>query len=163
MYGLCSCGFYEGEQCRLELQCLECWCRRCGLQFCGGAGIGAGEMIGVLRLSPVIGIALGLLQFLFTALVFLGRGEQVPVWSCLPVLLISLLISLLAWVLFSARPWKEAAMLGRSAGKRREHGVRFSTVSLCPSFLFVFFGCIYWVLRAFFLHLVPVWRLFRRG
>ena len=56
VYSLCNCGFYEGVQCELELEVIECWCEKCNLKFCGGAGIGAGEMIGVLRLSPVIGL-----------------------------------------------------------------------------------------------------------
>lgn len=162
VYALCNCGFYEGEHCEGELAMLACWCRHCSLPFYGGVGIGAGEMIGVLRFSPFIGIFLMLVQFFISV----GRSLYEGSFSAEALLghvhPLSLVISVLMAVLFSFRPWLRAAQLGRSVSMKRRQEVRFTTVSCCPAFLFVCFGSIYWVLRAFLLHLVPVWRLFRK-
>lgn len=161
VYGLCNCGFYEGEQCELELALLECWCERCRLTFSGGVGIGAGEMLGVLRLSPVIGLAAMLVEFIIRLLFSLCGGlSAAAVLHCLNPL--SAVISLLVWPLFSLGPWISAAKLGKSVSTQRRHLIAFSTVSCCPAFLFAFFGDLYWIIRAFACHFVPVWRLFLR-
>ncbi len=162
VYSVCNCGFYEGIQCELELAVLACWCQRAGLTFCGGVGIGAGEMIGMLRLNLLIGAIVMLLVFLVQLLVqaFSGPISAADVLSCLHPMIF--LIFLLVTVLFSLGPWLAAIKVGRSVSARRCHPIRYTTVSCCPAFLFVVFADIYWVIRAGLLHLVPVWRLFRR-
>ena len=163
VYSLCNCGFYEGVQCEYELEMVRCWCERSGLEFCGGAGIGAGEMIGVLPLSPIISIAVLLLQGIIFTTVSLSGGTFSLQALLGHLSLLGVFISVMVAVLFSIRPWIVAAQVGTSVSVRRGHGVRFSTVSFCPAFLFVFFASIYWALRAFVLHLVPVWKLFRKA
>lgn len=161
VYGLCNCGFYEGEQCELALEVLRCWCERSGLEFCGGAGIGGGEMIGMLRLSPIIGIIAMLIEFLVRVLALIPEGFSVSaLLSCIHPL--GALIFILVSVLFSVGPWICAAKVGKSATAQRVHGIHYSTVSCCPAFLFAFFGGIYWIIRAFIFHFVPAWKLFRK-
>jgi len=46
-------GFYEGEQSHVATQIMKNWCERCGLNFGGGIGQGAGEMIGFLKKVPL--------------------------------------------------------------------------------------------------------------
>lgn len=140
---------------------MRCWCERSGLEFCGGAGIGAGEMVGVLRLSPIVGIIAMLVEFL--ARFFFSMLEVFSVPALLGYIHpLGALISVLVCVLFSAGPWICAAKVGKSVTARRVHEIRYTTVSCCPAFLFVFFGSLYWIIRAFSVHLVPVWRLFRK-
>ncbi len=162
VYALCNCGFYEGEQCELEMEMLQCWCERAGLTFCGGTGVGAGEMIGFLPLVPIIGLAAMLLEFLIRLSFLIGGGMVTPaaVLGCLHPMVF--LISAAVGILFSMGPWAAAAKLGKNVSAAHDCGIHYTTVSFCPAFLFVFFASIYWALRAFFMHFVPVWRLFRR-
>ncbi len=161
VYSLCNCGFYEGVQCELELEVIECWCEKCNLKFCGGAGIGAGEMLGVLRLSPVIGLIEMLVEFVIRLIILKPEALAFSeILHCLNPL--GVLISILVFVLFSIGPWICAANVGRSVTKLRSHKISYSTVSFCPAFSFVFFASIYWVLRAFIIHFIPVWKLFRK-
>jgi len=46
-------GFYEGEQSHIAIDIIKNWCERCGLNFGGGFGQGAGEMIGSLEKVPL--------------------------------------------------------------------------------------------------------------
>ena len=72
------------------------------------------------------------------------------------------LITLGLGILWSLGGWCAAAQVGRCAEKGSPCSVRYTTVTFCPAFLFVFFASLYWILRAFLLHFVPVWKLFRR-
>ena len=162
VYALCNCGFYEGQQCELELEIVECWCKRAGLTFAGGTGIGAGEMIGALRLNIPIAAIIALIEFLIGIIVMLISGNFSVAGLTHYLDPIGIIITLLVMVVFSIDPWLTAISLGKSASQCKEHGIRFSTVSFCPAFLFVFFASIFWVLRAFIMHLVPSWKLFRR-
>lgn len=162
VYALCNCGFYEGAQCELEIEMVRCWCERCGFEFCGGAGIGAGEMIGVLRLSPLFGLVAVFIEWLIRFSISAASGDVSPAAALSSIHFVGFLIAVLVGIVFSIGPWAQAAKLGRSIATRRNHPVRYSTVSFCPSFLFVFFASIYWALRALFMHRVPLWSMFRR-
>lgn len=57
VFAVANCGFYEGEQNRTVLEIVEHFCASAGLDWCGGAGIGTGEMIlGIKNVSPEAGI-----------------------------------------------------------------------------------------------------------
>ncbi len=45
IYGLCNCGFYEGERTSLSLDMLKVWCRKCGFVWGQGLGAGGGELL----------------------------------------------------------------------------------------------------------------------
>lgn len=45
VFAVCNCGFYEGEQNAIALKIVQHFCVANGLQWCGGVGIGTGEMI----------------------------------------------------------------------------------------------------------------------
>lgn len=49
LYGVCNCGFYEGEQTDCALSILENFAARAGLVFCGGLGVGAGGMLSMAQ------------------------------------------------------------------------------------------------------------------
>jgi hypothetical protein len=52
VFAIVNCGFYEGEQNEFALRIVGHWCEASGLDWCGGAGLGTGEMIGGLRNVP---------------------------------------------------------------------------------------------------------------
>jgi multimeric flavodoxin WrbA len=52
IYALMNNGFYEGEQSYLAFEIVQNWCDRANVQFGGGIGQGAGEVIGVMKRFP---------------------------------------------------------------------------------------------------------------
>ncbi len=57
VFAVANCGFYEGEQNRVALEIVAHFCAATGLDWCGGVGIGTGEMIlGIKNVPPEAGI-----------------------------------------------------------------------------------------------------------
>jgi multimeric flavodoxin WrbA len=53
LFAIANCGFYEGIQNESALQMMACFCETAGIDWCGGVGIGTGEMISALmKTSP---------------------------------------------------------------------------------------------------------------
>jgi multimeric flavodoxin WrbA len=53
VYTIINNGFYEGRQTHIAFEIIQNWCERAGVQFCGGIGQGAGEMIGATKNTPI--------------------------------------------------------------------------------------------------------------
>jgi multimeric flavodoxin WrbA len=53
VYVLVNCGFHEGKQNELAIEIMENWCKKSGLKWGQGVGIGAGGMIGSLKNVPI--------------------------------------------------------------------------------------------------------------
>ncbi len=53
VYGLVNCGFYEGRHNMPAIQILRNWCKKSGLQWGQGTGIGAGGMLSMLNKVPL--------------------------------------------------------------------------------------------------------------
>ncbi len=49
LYAIVNCGFFEGKQNRCALQIVENWCKKTGMCFMGGIGIGAGPMLNEIQ------------------------------------------------------------------------------------------------------------------
>lgn len=162
VYSIMNCGFYEGVQCEYALEMVECWCLRCGFSFQGGRGIGAGEMFGVMRLNLLVGALLLLADALFSLICALSGGAasfDAVVGGMHPI---GGLITIGLGILWSLGGWFAAAQVGHYAQTGSPCSVRYTTVTFCPALLFACFASLYWVLRAFLLHFVPVWKLFRK-
>lgn len=55
VFAIVNCGFYEGVQNEYALAIIGHWCALAGLDWCGGAGIGTGEMIyGLKKVPPTV-------------------------------------------------------------------------------------------------------------
>lgn len=52
VFAVVNCGFYEGVQNEIALDIVAHYCEAVGLDWCGGVGIGTGEMIRALRSVP---------------------------------------------------------------------------------------------------------------
>ena len=57
IFAVVNCGFYEGKQNEHALEMIRFYSRQSGQNWCGGTGIGTGEMIsGLNKISPEAGI-----------------------------------------------------------------------------------------------------------
>ncbi len=52
VYIMVNNGFYEGHQNHIVIDIFKNWCKRCGLDFGQGIGIGAGEMLDITKNVP---------------------------------------------------------------------------------------------------------------
>ena len=50
VYVVSNLGFYESEQISILLEIVKNWCSRMGFPYGGGLAIGAGEMMGSLKI-----------------------------------------------------------------------------------------------------------------
>lgn len=161
VYAVANCGFYEGRQCKNELDILHCWCQRSGLQWCGGIGIGAGPMLGILRITPILSALLWAVRLLATALAATFQGRAV-----LPALAhaanpTAFLISIGVSLAFSFGAFWRLWQLKSSIKKGLAHTNRYTTITCCPRFLYVAFASLFWVVSAAFKG-VPLWRMFQK-
>lgn len=161
VYGVANCGFYEGNQCALTLATMRSWCLRGGLSWQGGIGIGAGEMLGVLRIVPFIGIAIACLQLIVGLLLGLLQGNVDFATALSSISIPSLLINTAVYFLFSFSLFRRVRELTNSIKQGKAHTEQYTTVSFCPAFLFVAFANLFWIIRAM-LHGVPFWKMKRR-
>jgi multimeric flavodoxin WrbA len=53
MYVIINNGFYEGKQTHIAFEIIQNWCEHTGVQFGGGIGQGAGEMIAATKNTPI--------------------------------------------------------------------------------------------------------------
>ena len=53
IYVIVNNGFYEGRQNHVAFEIIKNWCEHSGVQFGGGIGQGAGEMIGATKNIPI--------------------------------------------------------------------------------------------------------------
>lgn len=53
VFAIVNNGFFEGKQTRLALEMVQHWCRRAGLPWGQGIGVGGGEMLGNLTSVPL--------------------------------------------------------------------------------------------------------------
>lgn len=68
VYAMANNGFIEGRQNEPLMQVLENFCRRSGLNWCGGVGIGGGVMLNVTRIMICVSFALTLLNAVLNGL-----------------------------------------------------------------------------------------------
>lgn len=160
VYALVNCGFYEGIQCEYTLGVLQCWCSHAGQNWRGGVGLGAGEMLGVIRIMPYISVMIALVQFIVSSVMQLQAGG----WSFTEALgaisLVGFFINIGIWVLFSLTMFIDLARLGAAVRKTAFIGPLYTTV-VCPSFLFVWFASLFWVIRALW-HGVSIKKMYRK-
>lgn len=153
VYALLNCGFYEGEQCELALNMIKIWCKHSGTNFCGGLGLGAGEMHRVLRWNIPISAISAVLGALALAFNFHTLGVSL-LWNAFGFIFF--------WFIFSFNMFLSAQKTASNISKSKNNGLCYTTVSFCPSWLFTILASGYWILRAFFFHGIPFWKIFKR-
>lgn len=161
VYSYCNCGFYEGIQTEHLHQMFKIFAKKSNLNYKGGLGIGAGEMLGVLRLNYVIAAIHCLINLILGIVSLIRGGNAADFMHAFNPL--SFLITILVAILFSLGAYCYSIALARSISKGREYNIKYTTVWFCPKFLFVFFATIYWFLRSLILHGKSAFNLFNKS
>ena len=130
-------GFIEGRQNEPLMQVFEHFCRRAGLTFGGGVGIGGGVMLNVTRILFFVQIGLLVLN---TALSIVNRGVFFArdAWISFGENAGLLLFFNLGVLVYLAR-------MGRFVRRGEYSGKKYTRI-LVPSFLFILFADIFFVI-----------------
>ena len=165
LYVIANCGFFEGHQTKHLMAQVQTWCDRTGIEWGGGVGIGAGEMLGFLRITPFIRLAIAIIALLISFVIQVLTGnisfsvlmEQLGLKS----LIIGIGISTSVAVFFSLLAAFVLIKLAFHVKRGRNMDIVYATV-FCPKFMFTFFATIYWFLRLCILNLKSPFSAFRR-
>lgn len=140
LYVLSNSGFVEGIQNKLHLNMYEAWCRRAGIQWGGGLGIGGGTMLYVLfLLFPITLIIRGvqIASVLYSAGTISGRD----LWSYCSGLLVTIFFFLGVIV---------CEFIMAHAIRHGNQIINLYTRILIPSFVFLVCADIFMILSALF-------------
>lgn len=148
VYSVVNCGFYEGNQTKSTFSIISNWCDRCGFDFRGGIGQGAGEMIGVIRYVNFF-LAVFITLILFVVQCFKLGSEFTLLKALSSTNYINAIVNVVLYFVFNIFMYVSMCRLGRDIRKNRQKRIIYSTV-FCPRFLFVIFADIFWVVKALF-------------
>lgn len=141
VYCVANNGFIEGKQNEPLMQAFEHFCVRAGLTWGGGVGVGGGVMLNVTRILFVVQIALLLLNILLSVI---NSGDFFPkdAW-------INFGENAALLVFFNLGVLFYLARMGRYISKGAFSGKKYTRI-LVPSFLFILFADIFFVIISFF-------------
>lgn len=141
VYAISNNGFIEGAHNKSHLRMYECWCRRTGLTWGGGVGIGGGEMFHCLAVYYPIAFAVLILENLIrhdamrTAVIF-------PTWQ-------PLLENIGIYLFLNCGIFYCMARLSVNVRKRRRMKNCYTRV-MVPAFLFIPMADIFMTISALF-------------
>lgn len=146
VYSIVNCGFYEGKQTKSTFSIISNWCSRCGFDFRGGIGQGAGEMIGVIRyVNSFLAVFITLILFIVQCI---KLGSDFTFLKALSsTSYINAFVNIGLYFVFNIFMYVSMCRLGRDIRKDRQKRIIYSTV-FCPRFLFVIFADIFWIIKA---------------
>ncbi|MBQ9196256.1 MAG: hypothetical protein IJ157_03345 [Clostridia bacterium] len=141
VYCVANNGFIEGKQNEPLMQIFEHFCARAGLAWGGGVGIGGGVMLNVSRILFLVEIAFLLLNTVLSAV---GTGNFFPkdAW-------ISFGENAALLVYFNLGMLYYLARMGRHISKGTPSGKKYTRI-LIPSFIFILFADIFFVIISLF-------------
>ena len=141
VYCIANNGFIEGRQNEPLMQSFEHFCTRSGLSWGGGVGIGGGVMLNVTRILFVVDIALLVLNTVLSA-VQTGNFFPKGAW-------ISFAQNAALLLYFNAGVLVYLARLGSCIRKGSFGGKKYTRI-LIPSFLFILFADIFFIIISLF-------------
>lgn len=141
VYCIANNGFIEGKQNEPLMRAFEHFCARAGLSWGGGVGIGGGVMLNVTRILFVVDIALLMVN---TALSVINTGSFFPkdAWISFGENAALLLFFNLGVLFYLVR-------MGRNIRKGAFNGKKYTRI-LIPSFVFILFADIFFVIVSLF-------------
>lgn len=141
VYCIANNGFIEGKQNEPLMQVFEHFCSRAGLTWGGGVGIGGGVMLNVTRIIFIVQVALLLLSSVLSAV---NTGNFFPrsTWISFGQNA-ALLLFFNIGVLFCL------ACMGLHIRKGTFSGKKYTRIMI-PSFVFIVFADIFFVIISFF-------------
>lgn len=141
LYSISNNGFIEGKQSETLLQVFQNFCVRSNLNWCGGIGIGGGVMLNVSRILFVIQIGLLLINMLLSGVLsgnfFPSDALENAVVQALVILFLNLGV-----LFFTFR-------MGCAINKEKFFGKKYTRI-LLPSFVFIIFADIFFVIISIF-------------
>ena len=141
VYCIANNGFIEGKQNEPLMQNFEHFCTRAGLMWGGGVGIGGGVMLNVTRILFMVQIGLLLLNTVL-GVVHTGSLFQRDAWINFGENTALLLFFNLGVLFYLAR-------MGRFISKKTSGGKKYTRI-LLPSFIFILFADIFFIIISFF-------------
>ena len=141
VYCVANNGFIEGKQNEPLMQSFEHFCGRAGLVWGGGVGVGGGVMLNVTRLLFVLDIALLVINTVLSIVntgSFFAKGAWISFGENAAILLY-LNLGVLIYL----------ARMGRFIGKRAYAGKKYTRI-LIPSFIFILFADIFFIICSAF-------------
>lgn len=141
VYCIANNGFIEGRQNEPLMQVFENFCTRAGLAWGGGVGIGGGVMLNVTRIMFIVEIGLLLLN---TVLSGLNTGNWLPLdaWVSFGQNAALLLFFNLGVLFYLAQ-------MGGAIHRESHFGKKYTRI-LIPSFVFIVFADIFFVIISLF-------------
>ena len=141
VYVIANNGYIEGIQSQALLQIFRNFCKKSGLKWSGGIGIGGGVMLNVMRIVFCVQIGI-----LFLNLVLSGTqtGNWFPVEAFLNFVTQAIIIGFLSMGVF----WYTFQM-GKAIEKREVYGEKYTRI-LLPSFIFILFADIFFTIFSIF-------------
>ena len=141
VYCIANNGFIEGKQNEPLMQTLENFCVRAGLAWGGGTGIGGGVMLNVSRILFVVDIALLIVN---TVLSMVNTGNIFPrdAW-------ISFGQSAALLLFFNLGVLYCLGRMGQYIHEGSFSGKKYTRI-LLPSFVFILFADIFFIIISFF-------------
>lgn len=141
VYCIANNGFIEGKQNEPLMRTFENFCNRAGLTWGGGVGIGGGVMLNVTRILFLVEIALLVLNIVLSAV---NSGNYFPkeAWISFAENAALLLYFNLGALFYLAR-------MGRHISRLEFSGKKYTRI-LIPSFIFIIFADIFFVIISIF-------------
>lgn len=137
VYCIANNGFIEGKQNEPLMQIFEHFCARAGLSFGGGVGIGGGVMLNVTRILFIVDIVLLLVNTILSAVhtgSFFPKGAWISFGENAALLLF-----------FNAGVLLYLARMGCHIRRRTFSGKKYTRI-LIPSFIFILFADIFFII-----------------
>ena len=160
VYAITNCGFYEGEQCELAQKTFETWCLKCGFNFYGGLGIGAGVMVAFIRTLIPIGIFITLLETLiFAVLAFVNTG--IITVNDIIHFPSAFVVQMILYILWSMGLFVNSFKMAKNVAVSKEMGINYTGLWFCPRFLFVIIASTYWMIASVFWYRGEFWRILK--
>ena len=141
VYCIANNGFIEGKQNEPLMRTFENFCNRAGLTWGGGVGIGGGVMLNVTRILFLVEIALLVLNIVLSAV---NSGNFFPkeAWISFAENAALLLYFNLGALFYLAR-------MGRHISRLEFSGKKYTRI-LIPSFIFIIFADVFFVIISIF-------------
>lgn len=137
LYSISNNGFIEGRQSEPLLQVFQNFCKRAGLSWGGGVGIGGGVMLNVTRLLLIVQFGLLLLNLLAVGF---QTGNFFPISA-----INSFGTNALVLLFFNLGALCCILRMGISINGKKFFGKKYTRI-LIPSFVFILFADIFFIL-----------------
>ncbi len=141
VYCIANNGFIEGKQNEPLMRVFECFCARAGLTWGGGVGVGGGVMLNVYRIVYAAQLGLLLLRTVLNAVEtgsFLAQGALLSFAESTAIILF-LNLGVLVYLI----------RMGCHIRKGTFSGKKYTRI-MVPSFLFILFADIFFVIISLF-------------